>query len=236
MPERFALYYAPSVTDPLWVRAAQWLGRDPAGEATVTAEIPGVDAARRMEVSKSARRYGFHATIKAPMALVEDATQDALADALRDFALDAAPVEIGRLTVASIDGFVALVPEHESEEVTALAAEVVERFDRFRAPLAPVEREKRVRNGHLTPRQVELLDRFGYPYVLEEFRFHMTLTDRLVDAERTEIMAAARDWFALTLDKSYMLDRIAIFREPSPRAPFVRLADFPLTEKATIDA
>jgi putative phosphonate metabolism protein len=236
MPERFALYYAPSLTDPLWVRAAQWLGRDPAGEATVTAEIAGVDATRRMEISESARRYGFHATIKAPMALAEDATPDALGDALRDFALDVAPVEIGRLTVASIDGFIALVPEHESQALTAIAAEVVERFDRFRAPLAAAEREKRIRNGQLTPRQIELLDRFGYPYVLEEFRFHMTLTDRLVDAERTEIMAAARDWFAPALDKSYMLERIAIFREPSPGAPFVRLADFPLTEKAIIDA
>jgi putative phosphonate metabolism protein len=236
MPERFALYYAPSVTDPLWVRAAQWLGRDAAGEAAMTAEIPGVDAARRMEVSESARRYGFHATLKAPMALAGNATQDALTDALQDFALDVAQVEIGRLTVASIDGFVALVPEHESEALTALAADVVERFDRFRAPLAAAEREKRVRNGHLTPRQVELLDRFGYPYVLEEFRFHMTLTDRLVDADRAQMMAAARAWFAPTLDKSYMLECIAIFREPSPGAPFVRLADFPLTEKATIDA
>ncbi len=236
MPQRFALYYAPSVTDPLWVRAAQWLGRDPAGAAPVAAEIPGTGALRRIEVSESARRYGFHATIKAPMALAEGLTQAALEESVRRYGPNAPAIEIGKLEVASIDGFIALIPERQSEALTGFAADVVEAFDHFRAPLTAAEREKRVRNGHLSPRQIELLERFGYPYVMEEFRFHMTLTDRLVDSDRAEIMAAARDWFAPSLDRSYMLDRIAIYREPSPGAPFVRVGDFPLTEKATIDA
>ena len=236
MPQRFALYYAPSVTDPLWLRAAQWLGRDPAGGAVAAVEIPGIDVARRIDVSESARRYGFHATLKAPMALAEGVTQAALEEALRRFGPDLPAVEIGKLKVASIDGFVALIPERQSEALTGFAAAVVEAFDSFRAPLAAADREKRVRAGRLTPRQIELLDRFGYPYVMEEFLFHMTLTDRLVDADREEIMAAVRDWFAPLLDKSYWLDRIALFHEPSPGAPFVRLGDFPLTEKARIDA
>ena len=236
MPQRFALYYAPSVTDPLWLRAAQWIGRDPAGGAVAAVEIPGIDVARRIDVSESARRYGFHATLKAPMALAEGVTQAALEEALRRFGLDLPAVEIGKLKVASIDGFVALIPERQTETLTAFVARVVEAFDPFRAPLTAADREKRVRNGHLTARQIELLDRFGYPYVMEEFLFHMTLTDRLVDADREEIMAAVRDWFAPLLDKSYWLDRIALFHEPSPGAPFVRLGDFPLTEKARIDA
>jgi putative phosphonate metabolism protein len=236
MPQRFALYYAPSVTDPLWLRAAQWLGRDPAGGAVAAVEIPGIDVARRIDVSESARRYGFHATLKAPMALAEGVTQAALEEALRRFGPDLPAVEIGKLKVASIDGFVALIPERQTETLTAFVARVVEAFDPFRAPLTAADREKRVRNGRLTPRQIELLDRFGYPYVMEEFLFHMTLTDRLVDADREEIMGAARDWFAPLLNKSYWLDCIALFHEPSPGAPFVRLGDYPLTEKARIDA
>jgi putative phosphonate metabolism protein len=236
MPERFALYFAPPTSDPLWIRAAQWLGRDPAGGAPPAAEIAGIDASRRWTASESARRYGFHATIKAPMALADGLTRAALEAELQRFGPTRAPVGIGRLTVASIDGFVALIPERQSPALTAFAADIVTHFDRFRAPLTAAERDKRVSGGHLSPRQVELLDRYGYPYVLEEFQFHMTLTDRLGDADRERIMAAAREWFAPVLERAYMLDRIALFHEPAPGAPFMRLADFPLAQEVAVDA
>jgi putative phosphonate metabolism protein len=236
MPERFALYYAPPPTDPLWRRAAQWLGRDPADAwANVAAEIPGIAAARRLETSASARRYGFHATMKAPMTLAVGAARAELEAELRRFGLAQAPVTIGQLKVAWIEGFVALIPEHQSPALTAFAGEVVAHFDRFRAPLTGAERDKRI-GGQLSPRQIELLDAYGYPYVMEEFRFHMTLTDRLVDTDRNEIMAAAQSWFAPLLEMDYVLDRLALFHEPAPGAPFMRLSDFPLTEKATVDA
>ena len=237
MPERFALYYAPPSTDPLWRRAAQWLGRDPAdAAANVSADIPGVAAARRLETSASARRYGFHATMKAPMTLAAGTTRAELEAELRRFGSARPLVGIGRLQVAWIEGFIALVPEHQSPALTGLAGEVVARFDHFRARLSDAEREKRIRGTELSPRQIELLDAYGYPYVMEEFRFHMTLTDRLVDTDRNEIMAAAQSWFAPLLEKDYVLDRLALFHEPAPGAPFMRLSDFPLTEKATVDA
>ena len=236
MPERFALYFAPPTSDPLSIRAAQWLGRDPAGGAKPAAEIPGIDALRRRTISESAQRYGFHATIKAPMALADGLTRAALEAELQRFGPTRAQIEIGRLKVASIEGFIALIPENQSQALTAFAADVVTHFDRFRAPLTAAERDKRVSGGHLSPRQVELLDRYGYPYVLEEFQFHMTLTDRLGDADHERIMAAAREWFAPVLERAYMLDRIALFHEPAPGAPFMRLADFPLAQEVAVDA
>jgi hypothetical protein len=235
MPERFALYFAPPTSDPLWVRAAQWLARDAGGGPSPAAAIPGVDASRRWTASESARRYGFHATIKAPMALPDRLTRAALENELEHFSSTRGQVEIGRLEVASIGGFIALAPERQSQALTAFAADVVMHFDRFRAPLTGIEREKRIRGGNLSPRQIELLDRYGYPYVLEEFQFHMTLTDRLGDADRDQIMAAARKWFAPVLESTYMLDRIALFHEPAPGAPFMRLADFPLAQEVAVD-
>jgi putative phosphonate metabolism protein len=236
MPQRFALYFAPPTSDSLWIRAAQWLGRDPAGGTPPAAAIPGIDALRRWTASESARRYGFHATIKAPMALADGETRAALEAELERFGPTRAQVEIGRLKVASIEGFIALIPQNQSQALTAFAADVVTHFDRFRAPLTAIERDKRSGSGRLSPRQVELLDRYGYPYVLEEFQFHMTLTDRLRDADRDQIMAAAREWFAPVLERAYMLDRIALFHESAPGAPFVRLADFPLAQEVAVDA
>jgi hypothetical protein len=97
----------------------------------------------------------------------------------------------------------------------------------FRAPLEPGERVRRLK-APLTDRQIELVDRFGYPYVLEQFQLHMTLTDRLAEERQQEIVAAARDWFAPELTAPIRLDRLVLFHEPEPGVAFRRLDDYPL--------
>ena len=231
MSYRYAIYYAPAADDPLWTQAANWLGRDPAGGVAPTTQIPGVARQELDRISTSARRYGFHATLKAPMALADEATRAALETALAGFAAAAAPVAIGRLQLASIDGFIALVPVRQSAALTDFAGKVVAAFDRFRAPMSTEERTKRIAPGRLDARQIALLDQFGYPYVLEQFQFHMTLTDRLSDADRQAAMAAAGAWFAPSLGRDLQVDRLTLFHEPQPGAPFDRVADFLLSGK-----
>lgn len=234
MPERFALYYAPAPAAPLSLRAAEWLLRDPAGGPVAEAEIGGLAPDARRAITASARRYGFHATIKAPMRLAAGTTRAGLEAALADFTARSEPVAIGRLQLSFIDGFLALVPETRSEELIALAASVVEAFEPFRAPLEPADRDRRVAAGRLGPHEIALLDRFGYPYVMDAFQFHMTLTDRLPPAERSAVMAAATDWFAEAIAAPFVLDRLSLYHEPSPGAPFRRIADCLLTG-VTID-
>lgn len=227
MTYRHALYYAPAAGSALWRLGSRWLGRDAANEAIEEESAGGVPRARLRQVTESARRYGFHATLKAPMRLASGTSAAQLADALHGFAQGQAPVPIGRLVVREIEGFLALVPENQSEALTLFAQAVVERFDAFRARLSEAELAKRT-GGHLSARQAELLARFGYPYVAEQFRFHMTLTDRLEAGERAELLEAARTWFAPMLTESVMLDRIALFVEAAPGAPFSRVRDFTL--------
>lgn len=229
MTDRFALYYAPPTTHPLWLKAAQWLGRDPAGSAVTPAATPPVETAARLAASASARRYGFHATIKAPMALAEGVLRTQLEDGLAAFGAAHAPATIGRLELRFIDGFLALLPVEQSAAFTRFAGEVVTAFEPLRAPLTPTDRDKRVAGGHLTPAQVDLLDRYGYPYVMDEFRFHMTLTDRLPEAARPDMLAAAQSWFGEVLAEPYVMDRIVLFHEAVPGAPFTRERDFLLT-------
>lgn len=228
MPQRYAIYYAPATDAPLWRAATQWLGRDSADPTAGGAEISGIDRAVLDANSVSARRYGFHATIKAPMALAEGVSLGELEAALDAFGEVTAPVAIGRLRPALIEGFLALIPEVQSPELTAFAGEVVEAFDRFRAPMSDAERERRMKGGGLSARQAELLERFGYPYVFEEFRFHMTLTDRLSEALRAPMQAAAERHFGPMLADEVMLDRLVVFGEPEAGAPFVRLGEFQL--------
>jgi hypothetical protein len=236
MPERFALYYAPATTHPLWLKAAQWLDRDPTGATPVPAAIEGIAAEYRHRISRSARRYGFHATIKAPMLLAAGFGRPELEEELTAFAQKRPHVEIGQLVLRFIDGFLALVPAEQGKALTDFAGDVVAHFDRFRAPMTPGDREKRLRGGTYTAHQIDLLDRYGYPHVMDEFQFHMTLTDRLPAAERDAVLAAAAAWFAPVTAVPFMLDRLALFRETEAGAPFDRIADFPLSTKVSVDA
>ena len=210
MTERFAIYYAPEVGSMLDLCAQSWLGQEDLLPRTV-----------------SARRYGFHATLKAPMALAPGRDQAGLEAALADFAETVGPVELGRLAVTPIEGFLALTATPQPQALTAFAARVVEAFEPFRAPLEPADRARRLK-APLTTRQIELVDRYGYPYVLEEFRFHMTLTDRLPHNLLGPMIADARAWFAPALNQPVALDRLVLFHEPTPGADFVRLGDYPL--------
>jgi len=228
MSQRFAIYYAPAVTDLLWERAAVWLGRDPATGVSYDGAVAGLERARLLNLTQSAGRYGFHATLKPPMALAPGLTEEALRTAMQEAAKDLAPVALGRLRIASLDGFLALMPETDrNEQLQDFAANIVETFEPFRAPLKPRDRAERAARG-LTPRQEELLDAYGYPYVFDEFRFHMTLTDRLSEADQHEVMQAAQTWFGPVLDAPVALDRLVLFHEKENKLPFNRIAEFGL--------
>jgi hypothetical protein len=223
---RFAIYAAPGGgpdPDPaaarLRERAEQWLGRSVAG-AAVTPGVPdgwsrdAVDA-----ITISARRYGFHATLKAPFRLAPGRTPEELDAALALFAARRDRVLIPRLRVARLGRFFALIPGAEAAELYALADEAVTAFDGFRAP--PTEAELARRHpASLTPRQRELLKAWGYPYVLDEFRFHLTVTDQIPAEQQPAVEAALNGWFAASLGATVPVDALALFAEAEPGGPF----------------
>ncbi|KKB77806.1 hypothetical protein VW35_14220 [Devosia soli] len=227
MSERFAIYYAPSATSPLWDRASAWLGRDPLTGESFDGTVAGIERNRLLNLTQSASRYAFHATIKPPMALAPGMTLDDLRAALAGFAGRQQPFVLGQLQVASLDGFLALIPAEPNEALQDFAAYVVEEFEPFRAELTLKDRAARLARG-LTPRQEELLDSYGYPYVFDEFRFHMTLTDRLPEEDRADILSAAQAWFGPDLVEPVNFDRLVLFHEPDSGGPFKRLEDYKL--------
>lgn len=228
MPHRYAIYYAPPVEDALWLRACQWTGRDPATDAELPIPEPLRDLGGGLKaLTASARRYGFHATLKAPMRLAEGCTETDLRAALGAFAAACPPVPAGPMAPRLLDGFLALMPVEQPEALTEFAAACVSEFEPLRAPLGEAELARR-HAADLSDRQSELLDAYGYPYVMEEFRMHMTLTDRLPEAVRTELVAAAAKWFRAVLSAPVTIDRIVLYAEPAPGACFVRTGDFPL--------
>jgi putative phosphonate metabolism protein len=225
--KRYAVYYAPANGSALWIKGSTWIGRDAVtGTALAQPPAPGVRDPMQALTTK-ARRYGFHATLKAPMALKIGHDGRALCGAVAEFAKEQRPVEIGPVELRLMDNFLAIVPRKPSAALTSFASEVVTRLDHFREPISQSERNKRLGEG-LTPRQIELLDRYGYPLVLEEFQFHMTLTDRIAGPDREPLVAIAQQFFTPEIDGNLVLDRLAVFEEAGVGANFMRIADFEL--------
>ena len=222
---RYAIYYVPTPDSALNRFGAQMLGSDAHGGD----DLPFPDGVTPdwREVTADPRKYGFHATLKAPMALADGKTEAQLAAGCEAFAATARRIPIIAPIVDSISGFIAVIPSRPSEELLQLATDATRDFDAFRAPLTPRDRARR-NPDKLTPRQRDYLDRWGYPYVMEEFRFHMTLTGRL-DAERREpIVAWLRDHFVATGINTLAIDRIALFRQDDATSRFRVVGHWPL--------
>lgn len=221
---RYAIYYTPGQDEPLARIAANWLGRDPFGAATRPVEAVGdLSAAEVAFHTASARRYGFHATLKAPFRLAPNETEASLRAALDSFAEATPPVVIPRLVVGQIDGFFALVPEARFAPLNDFAGEVVRAFDPFRAPLTDAEIERRSPDA-LKPDEFRNLCQWGYPYVFDTFRFHMTLSGRVGPQESPRLRAAIDGLFADVLRQPVPVDALTLFVETEPGAPFMVLS------------
>ncbi|WP_207482678.1 DUF1045 domain-containing protein [Arenibaculum pallidiluteum] len=228
MGERYAVYYAPPAGHDLWRFGCRWLGRDPeTGAMLDQPAVPGLEPGRLATLTASPRLYGFHGTLKPPMRLADGWQAGDLRAAVVDLAVSLRRFEGPRLTLRAIGSFLALVPDEPSAALDGLAAHCVTELDRFRARPTRDEFEKRLSAG-LTPRQQELLAAWGYPYVLDAFRFHLTLTGRLEDADRALIEPYLRQATAALCGTPMPVAEIALFRQPGPGQPFDLIDRVPL--------
>lgn len=226
---RYAIYYAPRPEDGLATVANQWLGRNAeTGEGLAQRIAFPFTASWMADLTAEARLYGFHGTLKPPMALCDGASEADLLDAMGAFAKTRRPLVVPAMQLACLSGFMALVPAQPCEALHDLADSCVTSFDRFRRPAGEAELARR-RAAGLSARQEALLARWGYPYVLEEWRFHLTLTRRLADeVERSSVTELLRRRFADYLDRPLPVQDVCLFRQPAPGRPFTVLARFAL--------
>lgn len=197
---------------PLQAFAAAWLGWDAArGRQTRPPELPGLPAPAH-DLTARPRRYGLHGTMKPPFRLAADQDSEGLRDAFQALCANAAPVVLEGLKLSRIGRFLALTPTGPTGALEDLAARCVDSLDRFRAPPSEGELNRR-RHPGLSPRQRDLLDLWGYPYVMEEFRFHITLTGPLPDAQAQQVEAALRPKLEPLLPSPFRIDALTLCGE-----------------------
>lgn len=226
---RYAIYFAPDPGSALAAFGAAWLGRDVANGVDLRQpEVDGLMPGRLAEITDPARHYGFHATLKAPFALAPGTDRRALMTALEGFARDRRAFRAPPLILGDLEGFMALVLSAPCPDMDRLHRDCVEHFDRFRAPPTRAELDKR-RGVGLTPSQDSMLERWGYPYVMDNFRFHMTLTARLAEPERTLLRLALTERTAAVTADPLPVTAVCLFAQARRDQSFSEIARYPLS-------
>lgn len=215
---RYALYFTPPPGSNLARIGADILGYDCyTGSAVEQPLLPGIDTEELLAGTAEPQRYGFHGTLKAPFALGEGQSISDLKGAVRDFAAEWPAIEVGTVSPRRLGRFIAMTPDEPCTDLMLFAAECVAAFDRFRRPLNDGDRERRAVHN-LSPRQQALLERWGYPYVFDQFRYHMTLTGPLPE-ERVAFWLDSLERYA-DGPQPLTIDALTLLEQRSPDARF----------------
>lgn len=223
---RYAIYFLPAPDTALWRFGASVLGYDAYRAADVRhPEHPLFRSASLPQWVAEPQRYGFHATLKAPFELAERTSEAELREFARALASEQRTFTVPSLRIAALSRFVALLPAVPSPGLNDLASACVRHFEPLRKPLSEADRQRRLA-AKLTPRQTEYLERWGYPYVLEEFRYHMTLTGPLAQHELADAETALAELWA-PIAGPLRVDAITLVAQPSREARFAVLERYP---------
>ena len=213
---RYAIYFIADPAEALYRRASAWLGWDCVNGRDIqhpgTAELDNTANIDIAAITVTPRKYGFHGTIKPPMRLAEGVSEALLRDRAAALADSTAPVTVKRMEVAQLGRFLAIVPSKPCRGLEDAAARFVTELDDLRAPLTASELERR-RHAALTDRQDGLLQKWGYPYVLDEFRFHMTLSGPLDEADGRAAMTMLGAWLTPVIPAPMTVNRMALAGE-----------------------
>jgi putative phosphonate metabolism protein len=226
---RYAVYFAPEIHSPWWEFGSRWLGRDEHDNIPLPQPLlEDIPLPELAQITQEPRRYGFHATLKAPFQMAAGCKETDLVVRLGVLAQTLQPVSLSPMCVAALGNFIALVPREATVKQQALAAACVRELDDMRAPLTASDLARRDLKT-LDEREAELLTLYGYPYVMERFRLHLTLTGPIESAVAlrvTHAVSASVD--RLNADAPLRLDRLCLFVERAPGLPFQRVADIVL--------
>ena len=217
---RYAICFTPSAGEALAIAGASWLGRSVySGLAVDHPSLRGMGMHEVAFHTALPRRFGFHATFKAPFRLSPGTSEQSLLRALMEFAGQMQPVALNGLTVGRIGEVYGLILDRPCAAIDHLAGSIVQAFDGFRSPLSEAEIERR-NPDRLSAAQFSNLNRWGHAYVMDEYRFHMTLTGPLLGRDFGRIEEALKSHFAPALAGPVTVDHLALFVEPEKGAPF----------------
>jgi hypothetical protein len=207
---RYAIYFCPTGDTALGRLGHDWLA-----ESTPAPELPGISAERRNALLVKVRRYGWHATIRAPFTPLAEVAYDDVRRAVISVANACASFELP-LRINHLAGFLALRPPVDEDSPRQLAATCLGAL----LPLcaAPSGEVLERRSTGLDAHEISLLQSHGYPYVLDRYRFHLTLSAPATEPEEQ----AMRHWLEPRVAElpPTRVDALSICGEVTPGSAF----------------
>jgi hypothetical protein len=195
------------------------------------------------KLTEEPQRYGLHSTVVAPF-FPRDTNEENLLRAAARFCRSVSPVTIPQVQVVEHRSFMALRPveggrhgEHACERLQALAADAVRFFFPLRTPPDSAEIARRL-GENLSPKQTANVLKWGYPYVFDEYDFHITLTGPVRDAPAQALKPILSRYFREVTAEPLGIDHLCLCRQPVSGARavgekhvefFTALECFPLT-------
>jgi hypothetical protein len=182
--------------------------------------VAGLTPDETQTVLSAVAHYGFHGTLKAPFFLRAPDLMPALIEAVQTFAASQRPFYLPPLRLQRMNRFLALMPASASAELDTLAGACVRHFDPFRRAPSTAELARR-RAAGLNARQEQHLVRWGYPYVFDEFRFHLTLAGPVNGDEMATRLTCALHARLDGLDlDAVAMTSVCLFIQERPDRPF----------------
>lgn len=228
---RYAIYFAPNERTPLGRFGCHWLGRSAAELDSHPVDLPeNLEQHKHQQLIEAPKHYGFHGTLKAPFELNTAYTSNDLDEALQNFAQKFPSFTIDRLKLQTIASFIALTPEEQSENLSLLQSlheELTENIDYLRAPLSDYDKNRFMARDLSTKLKENLLN-FGYPFVLESFKFHLTLTSSLKKDDISSYFELLDRLTTHFRDDGFFCDRISLFRQETRTSPFLLTNEYML--------
>ena len=184
---RYAIYFSPYPDTFLDKVGSRWLGWNPKkGKITNHSKIKNPKFVDLKSITEKARIYGLHGTLKAPFVLKEKYSYKDLISDVELISKRHRKFIIRNLVLKKLGSFYALVPERSTKALKSLADDCVSSLDKFRKPPSSTELEKRRSNGLDFQEEVNL-KKWGYPYVFNKYKFHITLTGEIRLGEEKNI-------------------------------------------------
>ena len=223
---RYAIYFAPSETSKIGQFGRLLLKRT-AKKMVDEGMLTDLPKELHRKIIKTPQHYGFHGTLKAPFELHPDYNLYHLDTTLIKFCSSFPDFSIKSLKLQIIAEFIALVPNGEVERLYQLHRKLTEEFNYLCGPLSDFDRDRFLARG-LTNGQKKYLCRYGYPFILDSFKFHLTLTSSLTENEQTTCLELLDNMIVDFKDERLSVDRVCLFKQETRKSPFFMVKEYNL--------
>jgi hypothetical protein len=224
---RYAIYYTPRPGTQLAAFGRSWFGRANDGVTLQAFSEAGLAGACPKLSGSNGNYPGLHAVFRNHFRLREGIGTDALKGRLISFARRRRPVETGPLTLARAGRYLVLRPVEAKPALDWLAAQCVAAFDGYVTASGSAEKEAHDDEA-LNDHQRLLLNSFGDPHVLSEYRFQITLTGPLDGAHLERVAQALWPMLEEICADGVLVDGLSLCGQSDGRTPMRLLGRYRL--------